>query len=255
MDEDRRQQLLKIWNTHGEKLLSDEKVLERLDVRTLLEMLNRIGGSNPEVALAMPIYRNVEAETLNVMMDLVYTAGLRALTAVSFEVTNNREVLIDTAYRLGYKRLLFLDSDTVVDVEGFKQLMETMDRTEVSMVAALVRRRAPSINGVAYNAFMGEMGDMRPVLPDDLPTTGVAFPVFYVGLAVALLDLTKICRYPGPRFARKAEGYQHFSEDLLFCRWLEGHELEFLVDPKVRTAHVLATVFQHPPKIEPRRDG
>lgn len=229
------------------KLKADPNVtperLQKVLVRAALQV------RNADVAVAMPVYREIGVRTAIGLADLVHVAGLQPLIQQGFEVACSREYLVDLAIKLGFKRLLFLDSDTYIGLAGYARLSEMMDRHRPAVLGAIVRRRGAPGAPLATNAFLGTTGDMRPVIDDDIPSTLVPFPVHYVGLAAALLDLAQIGQFPGPRFARRAEGYDMMSENWLFARWCEAHELDVLADPAVVTEHWIDTAHTwEPPK-------
>lgn len=193
--------------------------------------------------------RSITEETLSATAKgLAYDNGITPLTVQSFEIANNREHLLHTFAEAGYRQMLFLDSDTVVDDKGVALLQETMERWDAAMVSAPVFQRYVGAEG-QFNAFLRDENDKYvPVTRKDIPQSLTAFPVEFCGLAVALLDLTKIKEHPGPRFKRVAEGFQHFGEDIAFCRWLKERELTFVVDPRVTTLHSVNHRFQYSPQ-------
>lgn len=203
-----------------------------------------------DVGVAVPCApgRSVVEETLTCVSNLAFNYGMAPAAAQSFEIANNRESLLDGFIAAGFRRLLFLDSDTVVEPRGVEQLMSTMDRWRSAMVAALVPQRFTGGQG-EYNAFLRNgAGGVDVVKKEHLPASLTAFPVNSCGLACALLDLEQIKEKPGPRFRRIAEGHKHYGEDIAFCDWLRKNELDFVVDPKVATLHCVNHRFAYVPQ-------
>lgn len=237
-----------LWDAVGERVCADPRTSEKR-MRMVFDRIAPALFANADVALGLPIYRDVEFNTVKALVDLVYVGGLQPLLYQNFEISCSREWIVQQAINLGFRRLLFLDSDTVVDMAGFTHLMETMDRTGAAMAAALVRRRFEPGAKPTTNAFVGTVGDMAALDDADIPSTLAPFPVHYVGLAAALLDLEQISKHEGPRFARRSEGLDQMSENWLFCRWLESKDLTFVVDPAVSTMHEIVTSHRYdPPK-------
>lgn len=241
------------WKEFGNKLSGNAELIKGLTPLGLAKSLSRLSETLlfSDVALGIPTKRDCEEETLQSAMALCFQAGIQGFSVHSFEVANNREFLVDKCINSGFRRMLFLDSDTVVDVNGVKQLMSTMDRTRASVVAALVKVRESG----EYNAWIEDSeGNPVQIKKDQIPTTGVAFPVHHCGLAVALLDLEQIRKIPSPRFARKAEGFKHWGEDQLFAMVVRRNDMELVVDPKVTTIHVTEHLYAHQWK-PPAEDG
>ena len=244
--DEQKAQFRQAWQAAGEAVLASP----RIDGREIEQILRggiaraASGLLNIGIGIGIPCApgRSTVEETLGCVSRLAYDYGYCPQTVQSFEVANNREHLVEKFINSGFKRMLFLDSDTVVEQKGIEQLMETMDRSRVAMVAAVVPQR---YTGTAeYNVFLDDgNGGNIVMMREHLPSTGVAFPAKAVGLAVALLDLDKIKEVSGPRFKRVAEGKAHYGEDIAFCAWLTKHELDFLVDPKVRTIHCVQHRF------------
>lgn len=242
MDDTQKAQSRALWEKVGKLVIDAPDLPERVTPERLAKALSRFIVTLPatDLALAIPCKRTCEEETLSAAMHLCHEAGLRGISVHSFEIANNREYLVQTAIRAGCDRLLFLDSDTVIDAKALWQLMRTMDRTGAAVVAGLCKMR----DTLQYNAFFGDdPGPYKQCEKSDIPTTGVAFPVHHVGLAVSLLDLVQIGRVKPPRFCRKAEGLEHWGEDQMFCMWLRHHGLDLVVDPKVSTIHVTDHMF------------
>lgn len=206
-----------------------------------------------DAVIGIPTYRHVEPQAYRAVFELTNEFGLKVLCCDSFEVASNREWIVEQAVKAGFKRLLFLDSDTAVQPAGVIRIFDTLTKTRAAMIAALVPRRPGRDAG--YNAVLGDDVDNRLFAVTDIPQTFSAVPVHFVGLAVAALDLKAVGAVPGPRFARTAQGFTHIGEDLYFCRWLRNHDLDFYVDPGVRTQHICPVPLTHDPQqIEAMRE-
>lgn len=215
------------------------------------------------IGLAIPCGpgRSVTEETLSCAGSFVGEMGLKLVTVQSFEVANNREKLLRTFLKAGYRKLLWLDSDNAVDANGLGLMLETMERWRCAMVSALVFQRYVGGEG-SYNAFvLGEDGKHQALKRASLPQSLTAFPVDFCGLAVALVDLDKIreanaayLEKEGKEatwFRRNADGFQHYGEDLHFCRMLTERGLDFVVDPRVSTIHAIQERFVYSPMVAP----
>jgi len=212
------------------------------------------GLRNTGLVVATPCSpsRPMTQETYDaVSRGLAFDHGVLPISIQSFEVTNNREKLVEAAIRSGFRKLLFLDADTVCDWKGVAQLLETMRQQGAALVAALVFQRYIGNEGI-FNAFV-ETGEEEPkhaaLTRKDMPTTLTAFPVAYCGLACALIDLDQVKTVEAPWFKRVAHGNRHYGEDVHFCLRLREHDLGVFVDPKVATVHCVPHRFQYEPMI------
>jgi hypothetical protein len=236
----------------GEVLMADGRLddddLAEIAIRGLPRLVRSLPGTSIGLAVPCAPGRSTVEETLSCVGKLAFDFGLHPLTQQSFEVANNRELLLDAFIAAGFRYLLFLDSDTVIEGKGVWQLKDTMERHRVAMVSALVPQRYTAGAG-EYNAFLeGNEGEpLITVKREHIPSTLVPFPVKYCGLAAALLDLDKIKQFEGPRFVRVAKGHQHSGEDIFFCNWLTEKGLDFYVDPKVTTVHCVQHRFMYAP--------
>jgi hypothetical protein len=203
--------------------------------------------------------RSVTEEVLSCVAGLGVENGLFPLTKQSFEVANNREWILHNFLKTGYRRCLMLDSDTAIDSKGLAQLTETMERWDAAMVSALVFQRYIGGSDGAYNAFiLDEEGNHKPVTRKNLPQSLTAFPVDFCGLAASLINLDKIrdanavLEEKGEKpvwFKRVGDGFQHYGEDLHFCKMLRERGLDFVVDPRVTTAHMLQERLIYSPAV------
>ena len=239
-------ELKKLWDQFGEKIFSDPIYTKRLTpewfnlyLERFIDQIQYCG-----VGLGIPCKREVVQETLATAMMLTGNKGILGMSNHGFEVAANREGLVNFFIEKGFSRMLFLDSDTVIDEPGLKQLMDSMDATGAAVMSALVKIR--ETNG-EYNACIGHEDDGRhiKVTTENMGETGAPFPVEHGCLAVALLDLEQIKKHPGPRFQRVFDGRKHLGEDQLFCRWIQKNSLELWVDPKVQTVHVVPMYLGH----------
>jgi hypothetical protein len=245
--------------TLGEEEISDQDAHQAI-LRLIPRWKKSLHNAGIGVAIPCAPGRSVTEETLAcVAKGLACDLGLTPLTVQSFEIANNREHLLKFFLDAGYHKLLFLDSDTVIDVKGLDMLVETMARWDAAMVAALVFQRYVASDGV-YNAFILDAdGRHKPLLRADLPQSLTAFPVEFCGLACALLDLDKIRnvaqtveKETGEKikwFRRVAEGFEHAGEDVAFCGKLKEHNLDFVVDPRVSTIHAIQHRFLYSPAV------
>lgn len=244
--------------------LADGDLSEQDGQDALKRLVPRLGKAirNVGVGVAVPCApgRSVVEETLAcVARGLAFDCGISPLTKQSFEVANNREWLLHLFVTAGYRKLVFIDSDTVIDEKGVVQLLETMDKWKAAMVSALVHQRYVAADGV-FNAFLRDGEDkIQPVLRKDIPQSLTAFPVEYCGIAAAVIDLDQIRavnveieKRDGKKptwFKRQADGFEHYSEDVHFCRMLKERGLDFVVDPKVETMHMIQHRFQYSPMV------
>lgn len=243
-DEDKAQ-LKKLWDQAGAEIFSDDKLLQRVNAEWFDAYLKRFKGTLrfTGLGLGIPCKREVMEETLASAMSITSNLGVTGISAHSFEVATNRETLVDRFIKMGFSRMLFLDSDTVITDEGVAQLMDSMDATGAAVMAALVKIRESN----EYNACLGEDDEGRhiKVTYDNMGETGSPFPVSHGCLAAAIIDLDKIKKFPGPRFQRRVDGRIHYGEDQLFCMWLKKNELDIWADPKVTTVHVVPMYLGH----------
>lgn len=244
MSDEEMIECVKLWKKYGEEILNPE-VLKRATPEWFRLYLDRFKSSLSYigVGLGVPCKREVMQETLSTSMAICGNLGITGLSNHNFEVATNREILVDKFIQMGFSRMLFLDSDTVIAEEGVKQLMNSMDATGAAVMAALVKIRETN----EYNACLGEDDEGRhiKVTPDNMGETGSPFPVSHGCLAAAIIDLDKIKQYPGPRFQRRVDGRIHYGEDQLFCMWLKKNELDIWADPKVTTVHVVPMYLGH----------
>lgn len=242
--------LKQLWELAGQDIFSNPDLLRRMDVEWFKSYLDRFKATLPYagLGLAIPCKREVMEETLASAMAICGNLGVPGQSRHAFEIATNREELVNRFIDRGFKRLLFLDSDTVLSEDGVGQLMDSMDRTGAAVMAALVKIRESN----EYNACLGEdeEGKHIKVTVDNMGETGTPFPASHGCLAAAILDLEKIKQFPSPRFQRKVDGKIHFGEDQLFCMWLKRNELDIWIDPKVSTIHVVPMYLGHkfPPK-------
>jgi len=250
MSDDDIKTLQSLWDAYGREIFADQAHLKRMDPEWFKAYLDRFKVTLPfaGLGLAIPCKREVMQETLSTAMSICGDLGITGLSQHGFEVATNREALVNRFISMGFSRLLFLDSDTVVTNDGIKQLMDSMDSTGAAVMAALVKIRETN----EYNACLGEDDDGLhiKVTVDNMGSSGSPFPVSHGCLAVAILDLEKIKKHPSPRFQRRVDGKIHYGEDQLFCRWLKMKDLDIWVDPKVQTVHVVPMYLGHswPPK-------
>lgn len=257
LTDEQRADFLAAWDATGRKLVEDPRLLPRtlelLKAAGLPRLLNALPAMG--VGLAIPAKDVVRQETLLSINELVHWNGLTPATVQGFEIANNRQQLLDQFLKSGFRRLLFLDSDTMLDGRGFWQLMDTMDRLRATAISALVPMRyTGGAETSEYNAYL-EMDFQRyiPVTREHLPRTLTPFPVHHCGMACILIDLDQIRAglQRGPKnegareddfcFRRFAEGpTKHVGEDTYFTgQWLRDHDLDLYVDPKVAAVHVL----------------
>lgn len=243
------------WKRLGELLVTIYGRTPGLLASFVKVHLPRIAQRMPGIGIAVPCApgRSVVQETLQAVAGMACDLGLLPQTVQGFEIASNREWLLNRFIEGGFRQLLFLDSDTVIEERGLFQLIKTMREHDAAMVSTLVFQRFIGAEGT-YNAFR-EGGEGEPahvaLTRADLPSTLVAFPVSYCGLAAALLDLEKIKAHEGPRFRRRIDGDKQYNEDISFCDWLRERDLTFVVDPKVATLHCVQHRFAYmPPEVK-----
>lgn len=251
---EQREKFLAHWKVTGEQILNHPEIgeweIDSIIARNLPQTPRIFSATGVGVAVPCAPGRSTVEETLSAVSKLAFEFGLRPEAVQSFGIGNNREKLVRTFIDAGYRRLLFLDSDTYVDGEGFWQLMRTMSRWGAAVVGALVIQRYTG----ELNAFEEDStapSGYRPVRKEDIPSSLTAFPVPFVGLACALLDLEQIRMHPAPRFKRVEEGDRHLGEDVWFCKWVKDNGMDVIIDPKVSTLHCVQHRFGYMP---PKRD-
>lgn len=265
MTDDDRKAMMTGWSSFGQQLLGSDGFLakntlpgaDRVTVERLEAALVRLGltvGAGG-IALGMPLDVPAAPHAVAAAMRLVGEAGLRGFAVRSVSPAATRELLVNAAIEAGCDRMLMLGPDAIVDRQGLWQMMSTIERTGAAAIAGVAPVPVqPGQPVTALSAFVGQEGDVRRLLKEDVPTTGVAFPVHHLdGIVALMLDLTQIRRYQGPRWSSRTEGTEHISEDVAFAKWLDMHSLDLLVDPKVTVARLGEQLYAYrwePPKAD-----
>jgi hypothetical protein len=265
IDADLLSEMRALWQKAGDTLFGPDGVVlkgvmpgaERANMARLGYAIDRLAATLTAcgVALLMPLDEHAAPHAVAAAMRLCHEGGLRGFSARGQSPAATRELLLNAAIEAGCDRALFLGHDSIIDRQGFWQLMSSMDRHEVAAVAAVTRVPTPPPSTVIeLSAFVGQDGAVRRMTKEDLTISGVPFPVHHLdGIVALLLDLSQIGRFQGPRFSSKTEGTLHVSEDEAFAKWLDRHSLDLWVDPKAQVARVAQQLYGfrwEPPKGE-----
>jgi len=182
------------------------------------------------IALAIPAYRqSINVNTGVAWMQDALTARELGWNPVpvwtdSSGIARARNVIVDTALKVGARMLLMMDSDSFPDVQegGLGQMWQVMREQDAAVVAAAFVVR----NGTRVNCEPSRPGEVYE---------GEA------GTAYMLIDLWRLRELPKPWFVHRDsdDGLKILcGEDIYFCRHAKAHGHRVIVNYALPTAHI-----------------
>lgn len=222
--------------------LEAKKLFERTDeeVQRFFSRMSRCAAFL-DVGLAIPVIQGVPALPFSTTVRLVNDTGVQALAVEGVDEAAVREQLLAVFRDQGYSRVLMLSPDVVLGSDGLAQMLATMEATEASAVSAVVPISRDANKEMTYNALVGD----EPLRKGDLPQTGVPFPVpdGITDLSCVLLNVRDITRFSAPWFSSQTQGASRITPAAAFSKWLNMHDLDIYLDPKVKVLRVVEELY------------
>lgn len=147
-------------------------------------------------------------------------------------IEQNRHELIRIAIEQNCEKLLFLDSDMVVE-SGVVNKLLALNKPVVG--AAYNGRKLPLYSNVK---MADENGNLIAVPAEEIPKE--PFKCFGVPTGCMLLDVKTVARIPKPWFdlTYHEDGSLEYGEDIYFCKKLGEYGVEVWCYPTIQIGHI-----------------
>ena len=159
-------------------------------------------------------------------------------------VYDGRNILVDTAVREGFDRVLWLDSDMVFDPYLFRRLTEHLDLGK-EMVSGLYVSRKQPIHPVIYKNIWRDPleNGFLPVAEaySDYPRDSL-FPGAGCGFGAVMMT-TELLRRLQAAYGLPFTPLPGFGEDLSFCLRVRELGAEMWCDSSIKLGHAGMTVY------------
>lgn len=194
------------------------------------------------IGIGLPMVMSVGAKVVPGLMALSFEVGKAGYELIIYSTDRmypyhrSREHIINEALVGECHRLLFVDSDCVVQYKSFVRLMETMDDAKAVMVAGHSYRRGWPFTNVWSIDYGREKGVMQV---DCKPNAVVPMEIHGAGFSCNLIDLEwvkEMIRPPYFTLGTEEEGGAA-GEDWRFCKKIRDAGGRIMGDPRVRSGH------------------
>lgn len=190
-----------------------------------------------KICLAIPCVGTVRIETLLSVVAILNSTPHDVFVAYreGAYIEQNRTRLIQTAIESKCEKLLFLDSDIMVEGQVINKLLA---RNKPIVGAAYNHRSFPLRSNVKIADETGKLINY-PELPKEL------FKCAGVPTGCLLIDIPTVRKLPHPWFDLTyfEDGSLELGEDIYFCRKLQEHGVEIWCDPTIEIGHVGTFVY------------
>lgn len=190
-----------------------------------------------KICLAIPCVGTVRIETLLSVVAILNSTPHDIYVAwrEGAYIEQNRTSLIKTGIAQGCEKLLFLDSDIMVEGNVINKLLA---HNKPFIGANYNHRSLPLRSNVKFTNEAGEFIAV-PELPKEL------FKCAGVPTGCMLIDLQAVQTIPHPWFDLTyfEDGSLNIGEDIYFCQKLIEHGYEIWCDPTIQIGHIGTFVY------------
>lgn len=196
-------------------------------------------------AIGVPVVDHVPAEAYETHLALAAKASLlasadRSQDQVYIICAKNllpharaREDILRLCIEKNVDRLLFLDADMVVPVDGLVRLSKAMDQTKAAIVTGCFYQR-----GAPFACTWSVIREGKPCFTEFTPNSGL-HDLYATGLAFTLIDVQWVAKnLRPPFFIIQCDGEKTLWEDGYFCTRVKAAGGVIMGDTGVQTGHL-----------------
>lgn len=228
-------------NYNDKNPLNDYKVNSEEQAQNWESISSSKVTENTRILIGIPCAKYIEAETFESVynMRIPYGCTARFQYFYGYNIAQIRNLMADTAIRLNFDYLFWVDSDIVLPDDTLIKLIGSGRRC-ISGVYIQRRQDAdvPEVymhsNGGMRNATISEVsGD------EIMEVAACGF-----GCMLTATDVLKKIGYPQFEYKNSLDHTYTISEDIDFCKKSVSHGTAIFVDPSIRCGHIGQKVYK-----------
>lgn len=197
------------------------------------------------ILVAIPCHDYVNAEFIMSLLRLHSKDTLRYGMTVATMVQDARNILAENAIKYGYDRVMWLDSDMIVDPDIVDRLSDDLDEGK-EFVSGLYFTRKADRRPVLFNRLEHEETDDGHIIPHadfyyDYPRDTL-FRVAGCGFGACMMN-TDVLQKVVDRYGQPFALMPGFGEDISFCKRCEGVGIDVWCDSRIKCGHIGTRIY------------